>query len=58
MIYPEGPEALNNWYEKITTLVNYSEGRYSQSEILKMLPWELTVYYGKYSDYLDKIKEG
>ena len=39
-------------------LVNYSEGKYSLTEIYDMLPWEFVIYLAKYSEYIDKIKKG
>lgn len=56
MIYPENKLAA--LYEDIATFVNYSERRYSLTEIYKMIPWEFLLYMVKYSEYVDKIKKG
>ena len=49
--------ALDNYYEQISSLINYSEGRYLLSDILQMIPWEFKVYLFKFGEYIDRRNE-
>lgn len=54
-MYPSGLAFLDQYYEENSLLINFSDGRYSLSDVNKMIPWEFKIYLAKFSKYIDKI---
>ena len=54
LFYPYSETALDQFYDNVSTLINYSDGRYSLQDVLNMIPWELTVYLVKYAKYIEQ----
>ena len=56
-MYPQGSGALDSYFDQVTMLVNYSDGRYTLYDIENMLPWVMQIHFFKFSQYLDKMNE-
>ena len=56
MIFPENDQALVKFYDDISMLVNYSDGKYSLTEVYNMIPWEFMIYLIQYKKYIEDLK--